>query len=90
MASNPLAVPILVGFGIEELSATPSAVPVIKEIIHGLDASDAEIDAREVRTAGTAREVQRIGARRLRKAGLLEHVDLGAWLAPIVEEAEKG
>jgi len=90
MASNPLAVPILVGLGIEELSATPSAVPVIKEIIHGLDASDAEIDAREVRTAGTAREVQRIGARRLRKAGLLEHVDLGAWLAPIVEEAEKG
>jgi phosphotransferase system enzyme I (PtsI) len=90
MASNPLAVPILVGLGIEELSATPSAVPVIKEIIHGLDASDAAIDAREVRTAGTAREVQCIGARRLREAGLLEHVDLGAWLTPIVEEAEKG
>jgi phosphoenolpyruvate-protein kinase (PTS system EI component) len=90
MASNPLAVPILVGLGIGELSSTPSAVPVIKEIIHALDAGDADADAREAREAGTAEEVHRIGARRLRSAGLLEHSDIGGWLRPIVENAERG
>jgi phosphoenolpyruvate-protein kinase (PTS system EI component) len=89
MMSNPLAVPILVGLGIEELSGAPSAVPVIKEIVHALDASEAAADAREARTAGTALEVHRIGARRIQKSGLLEHADIGAWLAPIVEEALK-
>ena len=88
MASNPLAVPILVGLGIGELSSTPSAVPVIKEIIHALDAGDADADAREAREAGTAEEVHRIGARRLRSAGLLRHADIGGWLRPIVESAE--
>ena len=42
MASNPLAVPILVGLGIEELSGSPSAVPVIKEIVHALESGGAD------------------------------------------------
>jgi phosphoenolpyruvate-protein kinase (PTS system EI component) len=90
MASNPLAVPLLVGLGIEELSGTPSAVPVIKEIIHVLDSGDAEADARAAREAGTAEEVHAIGAARLRKTGLLDHADIGPWLRPIVEAAERG
>ncbi len=90
MASNPLAVPLLVGLGIEELSGTPSAVPVIKEIIHVLDSADAESDARAAREAGTAEEVHAIGAARLRKTGLLDHADIGPWLRPIVEAAERG
>ncbi len=89
MASNPLAVPILVGLGIEELSSAPSAVPVIKEIIHALDSGEAHSDAREARQAGTAEEVHAIGARRLREAGLLEHADIGPWLVSIVEAAER-
>jgi phosphotransferase system enzyme I (PtsI) len=89
MASSPLAVPILVGLGIEELSGTPSAVPVIKEIIHALDAGEAEADAREAREVGTAEQVHAIGARRLRASGLLDHADIGAWLRPIVEAAER-
>ncbi len=89
MASNPLAVPILVGLGIEELSSAPSAVPVIKEIIHGLDSGEAHSDARAARQAGTAEEVHAIGARRLREAGLLEHADIGPWLVSIVEDAER-
>jgi len=88
LASNPLAVPILVGLGITELSGTPSAVPVVKEIIHALEAGEVDADARAAREAGTAAEVQRIGARRLRAAGLLDHADIGAWLRPIVEAAE--
>lgn len=88
MASNPLAVPILVGLGINELSGTPSAVPVVKEIIHALDAGELDADGRAIRGVGTAEEVHRIGARRLREAGLLDHADIGAWLRTIVEAAE--
>ncbi|HKA16143.1 MAG TPA: phosphoenolpyruvate--protein phosphotransferase [Myxococcota bacterium] len=85
MASNPLAVPILVGLGIGELSATPSAVPIVKEIVHALDQRDAEADARRAREAGTAKEVRAIGAERLLRVGLLEHPDIGPWLRLIVE-----
>jgi phosphoenolpyruvate-protein kinase (PTS system EI component) len=85
MASNPLAVPILVGLGIGELSVTPSAVPIVKEIVHALDQRDAESDARRAREAGTANEVRAIGAERLLRAGLLDHQDIGSWLRGIVE-----
>jgi phosphoenolpyruvate-protein kinase (PTS system EI component) len=84
MASNPLAVPILVGLGIGELSGAPSAVPVTKEIIRGLDAGEAAADAREARAANSAEEVHAIGARRLRESGLLDHPDIGPWLTSIV------
>jgi phosphoenolpyruvate-protein phosphotransferase len=89
MANNPLAVPILVGLGIEELSGAPSSLPVVKEIIHALDAGDADADAREAREAATAEEVHAIAARRLRRAGLLDHADIGAWLRPFVERAAR-
>jgi phosphotransferase system enzyme I (PtsI) len=85
LASNPLAVPILIGLGIQELSCTPSAVPIVKEIVHGLDYGDAEADARLARDAGTPEEVHAIGTARLRAAGLLEHPDIGPWLRQIVE-----
>jgi phosphotransferase system enzyme I (PtsP) len=87
MASNPLAVPVLVGLGITELSGTPAAVPVVKEIVHALDSSDAEADARLARRAATAQEVHAIGAARLCEVGLLEHPDIGSWLRSIVERA---
>lgn len=90
MASNPLAVPILVGLGIGELSGTPAAVPIVKEIVHALDYGDAQADARSAREVGTAAEVRAIGAKRLRAAGLLEHPDIGPWLTEIVEETEAG
>ncbi len=86
MASNPLAVPILVGLGIGELSVTPSAVPIVKEIVRALDQGDAEADARRVREAGTAKEVRAVGAERLVRAGLLDHPDIGPWLRGIVEQ----
>ncbi len=87
LVGNPLAVPILLGLGIEELSGTPSAVPVVKEIVHALDSVEAAADVRRARTVGTAQEVRAIGAARLRDAGLLDHPDLGEWLRPLVEAA---
>jgi phosphotransferase system enzyme I (PtsP) len=89
MASDPLAVPLLVGLGIGELSGTPSAVPVVKEIIHVLDSADVAADARRACVAGSAQEVRAIGAARLRATGLLDHPDIGPWLAPIVAAAER-
>jgi phosphotransferase system enzyme I (PtsP) len=87
MASNPLAVPILVGLGIEELSGAPGAIPVIKEIVRGLDFGHVAADAREARAVGTAEEVHAIGARRLSASGLLSHPDIGPWLTSIVRDA---
>jgi phosphotransferase system enzyme I (PtsI) len=86
MASNPLAVPILMGLGIEELSGAPGAIPLIKEVVRGLDAGEVASDARAARAAGTAQEVHAIAARRLSESGLLDHPDLGHWITNIVRD----
>jgi len=88
MVGDPLAVPLLVGLGIPELSGAPSSLPVVKEILHALDSADVEADARAAREVGTAEQVRAIAAARLRAAGLLEHPDIGPWLRLIVEAAE--
>lgn len=87
MATNPLSVPILVGLGIGELSGTPAAVPVVKEIIRALDSTEVEADARAALAARTVQEVHAISATRLRAAGLLDHPDIGGWLEQMLEEA---
>jgi len=87
MATNPLAIPILLGVGIGELSGTPSAVPIVKEIVHALSLADTEAQARRACAAPTSREVHRIGAECLEEAGLLEHPDIGPWLTSVVQSA---
>ena len=87
MATNPLSVPILVGLGIEELSGTPAAIPVVKEIIRSLDSGEVEADARAALVARTAEEVHVIAATRLRSAGLVQHPDIGGWLEQLLDEA---
>jgi phosphoenolpyruvate-protein kinase (PTS system EI component) len=80
MASNPLAVPILVGLGLPELSGVASAVPVVKEIVRALELGSVAEDARAALEAASVSEVRAIGAARLRQTGLLEHPDIGEWL----------
>jgi phosphoenolpyruvate-protein kinase (PTS system EI component) len=80
MASNPLAVPILVGLGLGELSGVASSVPVVKEIIRALELGDVAEDARAALQAATVAEVRAIAAARLRRTGLLTHPDIGDWL----------
>ena len=87
MATNPLAVPILLGLGIEDLSGTPAAIPVVKEIIRALDSGEVEADARAAVVARTASEVHAIASARLRQAGLVEHPDIGGWLSQLLDEA---
>ncbi len=86
IATNPLAVPILVGLDVGELSGTPSAIPAVKEIVRALDSGEATEDARRALQSVSPEEVHRIGAERLKSAGLLEHPDIGDWLRVTVEE----
>jgi phosphotransferase system enzyme I (PtsP) len=85
MAMNPLAVPMLVGLGVGELSGTPSQVPLVKEIVRAVDSGEVNKDARRALAAGSVEEVRAIGAERLRDAGLLDHPDVGGWLRGIVD-----
>ena len=85
MATNPLAVPILIGLGLSELSGTPAAIPVVKEIVRALDTALVEADARAALRARTAAEVHAISAARLRAAGLVDHPDIGGWLTQMLE-----
>lgn len=87
MAANPLAVPILIGLGIGELSGTPASVPIVKEIVRALDSSDVEQDARDALAAKTPAEVHAIAATRLRAAGLVQHPDIGEWLGQLLDDA---
>jgi phosphotransferase system enzyme I (PtsP) len=89
MASNPLAVPLLIGLGIGELSGTPRSVPMVKEIVRALDSSDVAADARRALAAGTVAEVEAIAVDRLEAAGLLEHPDIGAWIVDIVARVRR-
>ena len=86
IAGDPLAVPILVGLGVGELSASPSRVPVIKEIVRALSTGEVEDDARKALELGTAAEVRAIAADRLRATGLPEHPDIGNWLKTILDD----
>ncbi len=90
MASNPLAVPILVGLGIGELSGVPAAVPLVKEIVRALDSRDVAEDARNALEASCPADVHAIAATRLQKAGLLGHPDVGDWLKQTVESVLAG
>ncbi len=85
IATNPLAVPLLVGLGLNELSGTPSQIPMVKEIVRAIDSGDAAEDARAALAAGSVEDVHLICALRLRQAGLLDHPDIGAWLRRVVE-----
>jgi len=87
MASNPLAVPLLVGLGIAELSGVASAVPVVKEIVRSLEMGKVADDARNALQAGSVAEVEAIAAERLRSSGLLDHPDIGSWLERAIERA---
>lgn len=58
MAGNPLAIPLLVGMGIDELSMAPSAVLRAKEIVRGLDLAQATAIWDDVRQLGTNADVK--------------------------------
>jgi phosphotransferase system enzyme I (PtsI) len=60
LAGNPLAVPILVGLDINELSMAPNFIPKIKNIIRLLNYNEARKIANEVLSLSTAKEVEEL------------------------------
>lgn len=58
MAGELMAVPLLLGVGVHELSVEPTAVPEIKEAISRVDLAAAQDMARVALTLGTAAEVE--------------------------------
>jgi phosphotransferase system enzyme I (PtsP) len=77
LAAHPVAVPILIGMGITELSMTPFAVALVRQVVRALDAEKAERLARDVESCARASEVREILSRALVKMGLTEDRDLG-------------
>ena len=58
LASEPLAVPALVGLGVTELSVNPPAIPTIKEAVRQVDSGTAAALAREALRLASAEEVR--------------------------------
>ena len=60
LGSDPYAVPILIGLGIDELSISVPSVPLIKAQIRGLKASDLQTLAQQALECSTALEVREL------------------------------
>jgi phosphocarrier protein FPr len=58
LASEPLAVPALVGLGVTELSANPPAIPMIKEAVRQVDSGAATELVREALRLASADDVR--------------------------------
>lgn len=58
MASNPLATAVLVGFGIDELSVSPSVFPEIKQIIRKINYGEAKVLCDEILKKSTEKEIK--------------------------------
>ncbi|MCD6396669.1 MAG: phosphoenolpyruvate--protein phosphotransferase [Spirochaetaceae bacterium] len=58
LASNPLAVPILVGLGINELSVSPTRIPLVKWIVKSISYEEAFQLAKEALNSDNGEEVR--------------------------------
>jgi phosphocarrier protein FPr len=58
LASESLAVPVLIGLGVTELSVNPPAIPTVKEAVRQVDSGSAAALAREALRLASADEVR--------------------------------
>ncbi len=75
MSGEPLYVPLLVGLGIRQLSATPRKIPEIKRVIRALTVAEAERVAAHALSLDTGRQVTNYLRDYLRKLLPSEAVD---------------
>jgi len=68
LAGDPLAVPVLVGLGVDELSLNPGGIPKAKQVIREITLESTQELAEQVCQAASAPE-----ARRLVEAYLQKH-----------------
>jgi phosphoenolpyruvate-protein phosphotransferase (PTS system enzyme I) len=67
MAADPDMTPILLGFGVDELSMSAVAIPGVKEAIRRLRLSECEVMAEDLLSRSTVREVQVTAKRHLQR-----------------------
>ena len=67
MAGHPLAVPLLVGLGMDELSVVPAILPEVKKIIRSLTFTETQEIASKALTLSTSDEVEKLMHRFFRK-----------------------
>jgi phosphotransferase system enzyme I (PtsI) len=58
LAGESLALPILLGLGLDEFSMNPPAIPAAKQIIRGLKVPECQKLAEEILNLGSAEEVK--------------------------------
>lgn len=72
MAADPLAVPLLVGMGLQEFSVHPAALPVVRRLVRALSFREARRIAHRALGFATAKEVEEYLLEQL--SALLSHV----------------
>lgn len=72
MAADPLAVPVLVGMGLQEFSVHPAALPVVRRLVRALSFREARRIAHRALGFATAKEVEEYLLEQL--SALLAHV----------------
>jgi phosphocarrier protein FPr len=72
LAADPLAVPVLVGLGVDELSVASRSIGEVKACVRELSLSDAQHLAQRALTLGTAGEVRALVEAQTVDARLLE------------------
>jgi phosphoenolpyruvate-protein kinase (PTS system EI component) len=77
LGGNPIAVPLLVGLGIDEISTNSTSIPEIKKIVRALSAVECKHIAARALRMDTADEVSRYLSKEL-KARL---ADLPIWFS---------
>jgi multiphosphoryl transfer protein len=70
LAGDPVAVPVLVGLGVDELSLNSAGIPRIKGILRALKLPDAQRLAEQVLTTGSATDARQVATEFLEKMGL--------------------
>jgi len=58
MASDAMAVPVLIGLGVDELSVSVPEIPAIKALVRRLSSAECQLLAQEVIQMGTTTEVR--------------------------------
>jgi phosphoenolpyruvate-protein phosphotransferase (PTS system enzyme I) len=67
MSSDPIFLPLLIGMGLRQLSATPHAIPELKEVVRSLTIAKAERIASRAEAMDLARDVENFLRGELRK-----------------------
>jgi phosphotransferase system enzyme I (PtsI) len=60
LAGEPLAAPILLGLGLDEFSASPPMIPIIKQILRNLDSNEMKIIAEEALNMDSPEEIMNL------------------------------